>query len=209
MSAYRQDNTVHVDYVLEPEDLANEWSPLLRRGQKVANLAVGGVLVAAGLVFLVTLPPLAAAIAFAVGGLAIGWLLSKAKVNVSVENLYGKTWSERRRVRLEADESEFALIDPMIETRLAWDVVVHWDESADALRIYTQANAFHVIPKRAFQSPEQLIALRQLLEAHVSPSGEAKVTRSARDGWGARVMFLGTVGLIVLSIVEAVARLVS
>lgn len=207
MSAYREQGAVHLSVRLEPGDLDAEWALSARRDLHPARLAVAATVALGGVVYLLTLPWGVSHAALAVAAGLVTWMMVKLRPRLDVASIYGDEWEQRRELRLEADEEGILIGDPLSETRLAWELVLAWEETERAFRIHLNPWAVYTIPKRVFASDEQRTALRRLLTHGVREGGEAHIASHARVAWVPAAVYQVALALLLMSVVEAVARL--
>lgn len=207
MSAYREESVVRLTYELELEDLERAWRPRNAEMTRNPRLAAAATVALGGAVYVFTIPAPAAQIALVASAVLVGWIMLKARAAFTEEALFGATWESRRHVQVEADESLISFRDRVSETRLEWEVVVHWDETEDAFLVYSTPALFHLIPKHAFSSPEQMTTLRHLLTDRVRGGAEPEIAAVRRTEWIPSVLYYVIFILVIMTAIEAVARL--
>jgi hypothetical protein len=74
---------------------------------------------------------------------------------------------------LEATDERILLSDPTSAHDYRWSAFTKWRESNELFLIYISEMFFHMVPKRAFETPAELEAFRQLLEGHVHSADAA------------------------------------
>lgn len=205
MSAYREESTVRASWVLEGADIERAYHAELQAGAHATRLAIAGTVAAAGLVYALTLPPVAALIGFVVLGVVGLWLARATTRRRSIEESYGASWEDRRHVQLEVTEDGLHIADRITEEQVAWELVLFWYEDEEAIYVLTSPEHRRVIPKRGLTT-EQRTALRQLLSDRVKPGGEAAV-RTARASQVPTVLFVIAASLLAASVIEFFARL--
>ena len=209
MSAYRKESCVRLSYVLEEEDLERSARPILEEWAHRGRLSIGATVALSGIVFIATMPAIAATVALVVASATAAWYGTKVKIVRSAIARYGRTWEDRRHVEVEITEDLFRVTDRAGELRLAWEMILHWRETQDDFLIYTNPEAVHAIPKRAFSSAEQEVTLRQLLSDRVAAGGERAVSAGMRTLWMPLVAFHVAATLFFAGVIEAVAHILS
>ena len=208
MSGYREHGAVRVSYVLEAEEIEREFGPLNREQLHAPRLAVAATVALGSAVYLFTLPWGWSHGAIVAACALITWLMVKMRPKTDVASVFGDTWEERRRVSFEADEDGLAMGDDLSEERVAWELVLAWQEAESSFRIHTGPQAAHTIPKRVF-TEDQRTTLRRLLTDRVRPGGDAKIAAYKRTSWVPWAVYLVALTLVLMSCVEAVARIFS
>lgn len=209
MSAYREESTVRASWVLEGAELERAYRAEIGAWRHAARLAIAGTVAAAGLVYVLTLAPVPAFVAFVAMGLVSLWVAKSTTRRRPIEESYGASWEDRRHVELEATEESLRLGDRISDERVAWELVLFWREDDEAFHIYTAPDHRRVIPKRALSSAEQATTLRQLLADRVRPGGEAAVNAAQAYTQVPTALYSVALALVVGSVIEGVARLFS
>lgn len=209
MSAYREESVVRLSYTIEADDLRAAWLPVRAGWFHVMRLTVAATVALMGVVYVLTLAPVPAAVALALVGALSGYFALKAKVLADPTDAYGERWEDHRHCTLEVTEDIFAIGNRVTESRIAWELVLHWRETQDAFLIYTSPSHFHVIPRRAFPKKELETTMRQLLTDRVAPGGDAAIAASERMGQIPLAAYYVVLTLVLGAFGEAIARLAS
>ena len=209
MSAYRTEPQVKLAYELERDDLHGAQAARTRRlVLRVLAPSIGVVLAVVSAILVLRLGP-----SVGLGGSALILALTVWLVRWSFgARQHAKLdagWDDYRVQRLEASEDAFGIHDRAGGKRIAWELVVHWEEAPTAFHVYPTTGTFHVIPKRAFPSRAVEASFRQLLVTRVAPGGEAKFAAATRGAWIHFVVFVGIVVITLGAIVEALGLLLT
>ena len=208
MSAYREDAIVRASYVLEADDVNRAHAALLLRNHRFAALSVAVTVLGIAVLYLIAFSPSLAFVMTLVVAAPVGWFFQRSFGSADVAEAYGEAWEDRRHVELEVTEDELVVSDRLTSSRLAWEVVLHWRELDDAFHIYTSAERFHVVPKRAFATQEMLTTLRRLLSDRVAPGAEGAIARMKRAVWVPTAAYWVTATLVLGSLIELLGRFV-
>ena len=135
-------------------------------------------------------------------GLILFSMLRRANVEKRFRDVFGK----RGRQHLELTEERFSLRDELGATSLAWDVMAGWEETEDDFYVYRDVGSYHLLPKRVFARPQDLVAARQLFTDRIAPDGPARIASKSLRDWVPSLLPLVLIALVFASIVEAIAR---
>ena len=70
-----------------------------------------------------------------------------------------------------AMDEEVFIKSPTSEEKLPWDHFTKWKEGKNLFVLYLSDVMFHIIPKRSFAAPEEIIQFRQLLQTKLGSAG--------------------------------------
>ena len=176
-----------VEYELTREDLyAFQWraafeSPMGRRARRTAYL-----LWLLAILLLAIVPAIGAdgftfsrvSVTFIVVSLLVTflfqWGLDKWVVRLAIRQILKDERPNRGQLgrhRLVLGEDGLTESTAVGESRTSWSGVDRVEQSADYIYIYTSPAAAHVIPKRAFPTPEQADAFYRLSQARRQAAG--------------------------------------
>lgn len=203
---YRADPIVRATWDYELADLERAELCVRRKGALLRVLALVWATVAvASAMLIVTLPPdviLDSLTAMpALGTLLSAWVVRSAR---NAER-HHEALQMRGSQHLEVTDERFALRDEVSAASLAWDLLVGWDETDHDFYVFRDVGRYHLIPKRAFERPADIAALRRLL-AELVPTRGAPQAPSMDASWTPTIAWLAIVVLAFASIVEAIAR---
>ena len=204
MSAYRTEATIKLRYEHDLEELLDGGPPLPWRRRY--RLACGAILalVTVALVARHGLPGLVAAAV--VGALTIG-LLVRSTGRRALAAHYRRVWDHFRESFVEATDESLVFGNRITRSELAWELVLAWRETETYYHLFTSPRAYHAIPKRAFATPEQATAFRQLLASRVGRGGDAALEGRRGWLWLPFAVYLGTVALLLGALMEGALAL--
>ena len=209
MSAYRKESLVRLSYHLEEDDLTVAWLPARKAWIHATRLSVAATVAGVGAVYVFTLPPLAAVIMLVLLASSAAYFVLEVKVTGDPMAAFFAHWEERRRIRLEVTDDVFAIADGLYDSRLSWEVVLHFRETEQAFLVYVTPSQFHVIPKHVFPTPELITTMRQLLTDRVAAGGQSAIDASARTEWIPLAIYYGVFTLLLGGLFEALGHVVS
>ena len=95
-------------------------------------------------------------------------LFMLVQLRFSMKRFFKKNFAGQPQTTMSASETGVELINPKFDSSLKWSAYVAYAEAPNLFMLYTQSNAFNLIPKHAL-TPEGIDALRGLLRQHVPP----------------------------------------
>lgn len=207
MSAYRQDSKVRLTYEMRAAELQRGIRSQVDRPFRTSAMATGLLCSVAATLLILGSPTgggLAATAGFSLFAALVLWSIRRKPRQQILERL-GETFTQR----LEADEDAFEIHAPDSGKRVPWDFILQWQETQDDFLLYIDAIHVHVIPKRIFPTPEVETTFRQLLQDRIPADGPARFRAAQRGKWLPGFIALGTLLLVLASILEALVRTLS
>ena len=206
MTAYRKESFVRASFEYQIADLIRAKAHHEKKNRGRAAAFVLGPMGTVSAMLAVTVP--SSALIGSLGvmgafGALIVWMMSRGR---DLEKSFRDTFEQRGVQTVELTEERFAMRDDRGRSSLAWEVIVHWMETGEDFYVYRDATSYHVLPKRAFSSPESVIQVRQLLTDRVPRGGEARLAAATRGAWIPAIAYFVVFALVLGAVVEAIAR---
>ena len=112
------------------------------------------------------------------------------QLRLSMKNSFKKNFAGQSETTMSASDSGLDFINSKLDSSLKWSAYVAYAESANLFLLYTQANIFNLIPKRALTA-DGVDDFRALLQRHVPLK---------RMGRTATITLVLTIAIVVITI---------
>lgn len=208
MTAYRSDAQVKLAFALGQDELMRAVRSQTRRAMvRVVVPVLTLVLAAVTGLMLLRLP--------LVPGLVAAGVVSTLVIAFVAKSLGGtRRLIERRAgdlasITVEATEDALDIRGGESGKRIAWSLVLGWRETDEGFLLFVDAGRFHLVPKRAFPSPESITTFRRLLEDRVVPGGLAKLEAERGRAWLPFTVAVAIVAVLLGTLVEALVAVLT